>query len=59
MAEEKDTIPANLFVFALTIIVLMTITLLNMCSEGSERNHCYGNKTCDDGLQCRSNVCVK
>lgn len=28
------------------------------CASGSERCHCYGNDTCDDGLVCRSNVCV-
>src|SRR5689334_1913359 len=28
------------------------------CAAGSETCPCYGNGTCDDGLACRSEVCV-
>jgi hypothetical protein len=28
------------------------------CTVGSERCACYGNGTCNDGLTCRSNLCV-
>ena len=28
------------------------------CALGSERCACYGNKTCDEGLVCRSKICV-
>lgn len=27
-------------------------------SEGEERGPCYGNNTCDDGLICRSDLCI-
>jgi hypothetical protein len=30
----------------------------NTCPAGSERCACYGNNTCDQGLECRSNLCV-
>lgn len=29
------------------------------CSQGGEGCACYGNNTCDDGLQCFSKLCVK
>ena len=29
------------------------------CPEGSETCACYGNGTCDDGLECRSDLCVE
>ena len=28
-------------------------------TEGSEKGACYGNHTCDDGLSCYSQLCVK
>jgi hypothetical protein len=30
----------------------------NNCAVGNERCACYGNKTCNEGLVCRSDVCV-
>ncbi len=35
------------------------ITGENSCSEGSQGCPCYGNGTCDEGLSCLDNFCVK
>ena len=29
------------------------------CEPGRERCRCYGNETCNDGLVCASELCVK
>lgn len=46
------------------LISLLTSLALVSCGgsttpAGSERGPCYGNKTCDPGLTCASDVCVK
>jgi hypothetical protein len=49
-----------------TVIVTLTLTLAAACSKqggggaepGKERGPCYGNRTCDEGLVCLSDLCV-
>lgn len=52
-----------------TVIVIIAFALLALvvaagrsCAQsrhGEERNPCYGNKTCNGGLICKSDLCVK
>ncbi len=45
------------------VVVLMTASILASCSTapvpGTQGGACYGNGTCDDGLSCASDFCVK
>jgi hypothetical protein len=52
------------------VIIWMTLALLAGCQQqaatgaaataaGKERGPCYGNGTCDQGLQCLSDLCVR
>ena len=49
----------------LILVLVGLLALLFVCSTshesrtGHERGPCYGNKTCDTGLVCLSEVCVK
>ena len=42
-----------------TFCVLLAINLYLIERDGAERGECYGNRTCNAGLVCASETCVR
>ncbi len=50
----------NQFFKSLIVLALVGVGVVGCAnSQGGEREHCYGNGTCNAGLVCSSNVCVE
>lgn len=65
LRERLGQSPAGMRLIQSTLSLLTSLLVLGACSEdktescsGQETCPCYGNGSCDDGLECHSGLCV-